>query len=356
MNLTEHLNQASLIGKQSKNEFIHFACLLIKAYVSLQKSDEESAVTLLQEGLRIGRENSFVNLYMWLPGVMESIVTKALDKGIEISYVQDMIRRNSLFPESAPLEIENWPWPLKIFTLGRFGIVKDGKPIRFSGKIQQKPLSLLKALIALGGRSVSVYQLNDVLWPEADGDAAHATFSTTLYRLRQLLGHEKAVHVQEGKITLDVQYCWVDAWAFERLLTQAENLYLKDQKGKASELMQKAIAMYHGHFLDEDQPWAISLREHLRNRFMQGVKKLGAYQENLRQWEQAISCYQKGLEVDDLTEEFYQCLMICYRHLDLRSEAFTIYQRCRKTLTAALGIDPSPETKAIYESLVSMSR
>ena len=356
MNLTEHLNQASLIGKQSKNEFIHFACLLIKAYVSLQKSDEESAVTLLQEGLRIGRENSFVNLYMWLPGVMESIVTKALDEGIEVSYVQDLIRRNSLLPENTTLEIDNWPWPLKIFTLGRFGIVKDGKPVRFSGKIQQKPLSLLKALIALGGRSVSVYQLNDVLWPEADGDAAHATFSTTLYRLRQLLGHEKAVHVQEGKITLDVQYCWVDAWAFERLLTQAENLYLKDQKGKASELMQKAIAMYHGHFLDEDQPWAISLREHLRNRFMQGVKKLGAYQENLRQWEQAISCYQKGLEVDDLTEEFYQCLMICYRHLDLRSEAFTIYQRCRKTLTAALGIDPSPETKAIYESLVSMSR
>jgi DNA-binding SARP family transcriptional activator len=355
-NLTEHLKQASLIGKQGKNKFIHFACLLIKAYISIQKGDEDSAVPLFRDGLQIGRKSGFRNLYMCPPGVMESIVTKALDKGIEVSYVQDLIRRNSLFPESAPLEIENWPWPLKIFTLGRFGIVRDGKPVRFFGKIQRKPLSLLKALVALGGRKVSVYQIHDTLWPEADGDAAHTMFSTTLYRLRQLLGYEKAIHLQEGKITLDSQYCWVDAWAFERLLTHAENLYHKDQKGKSTELMRKAINMYHGHFIEEDQPWTISIREHLRNRFMQGIKKLGAHHENLSQWEQAISCYQKGLEIDDLTEEFYQRLMICYRHLGLRSEALNVYQRCRKTLTAALSIDPSSETRAIYESMVSMNR
>lgn len=354
--LTEHLDQACSIGTQSNNKFIHFACLLIRAYVSLQKGDEASAVPLLKEGMLIGRENGFVNLYMWLPGVMEEIVMKALDAGIEVSYVQDLVRKNSLFPEGTPIEIENWPWPLKIYTLGRFGIVRDEKPIRFSGKVQQRPLSLLKALIAFGGRSVSRYQINDALWPDADGDAAHTAFSTTLHRLRQLIGYEKAVHVQEGKITLDARYCWVDAWAFERLLTQADDLYHKDQTEKAIELMQKAINMYHGHFLEEEQPWAITLREHLRNRFMQNVKKLGVYREDMGQWDQAIKCYGRGLEVDDLAEELYQRLMICYRHLGFRSDAFSVYQRCRKTLTAALGIAPSPETRAIYESLLSMNQ
>jgi DNA-binding SARP family transcriptional activator len=354
--LTNHLNSASLIGKQIKNKFIHFSCLLIKAYVSLQKGDETSAVPLLREGLRIGRENGFVNLYMWLPGVMENITVKALDAQIEVSYVQDLIRKNSLFHESPPLEIETWPWPLKIFTLGRFGIVKDGKPVRFSGKVQQKPLSLLKALVALGGRSVSEFQISDALWPEAEGDTAHTTFSTTLHRLRQLLGYEKAVHLQEGKITLNPGFCWVDVWAFERLLTQADDLNHKDKTGKAIELMQKAINMYHGHFLEEERPWAITLRERLRNRFMISIKKLGSYQENLGLWEQAISSYQKGLKVDDLAEELYQRLMICYRHLNLKSEACNIYQRCRKTLTAALGIEPSLETRAIYESLLSLNR
>jgi DNA-binding SARP family transcriptional activator len=297
-----------------------------------------------------------VNLYMWLPGVMEDIMVKALDAGIDVPYVQDLVRRNSLFPESAPLGVENWPWPLKIYTLGRFGIVKDGKSIRFSGKVQQKPLSLLKALIALGGRSVSTYQINDALWPDSDGDAAHTAFSTTLHRLRQLLGYEKAVHIQEGKLTLDDRYCWVDAWAFERLLAQADDLCHKDLTEKAIYLVQKAINMYHGHFLEEGPMWVVNLREHLRNKFMQTVKNLGAYRENMGQWDQAINCYQKGLEVDDLAEEFYQRLMICYRHLGFRSDAISVYQRCRKTLTAALGIAPSPATRAIYESLLSMNQ
>jgi LuxR family maltose regulon positive regulatory protein len=354
--LTEHFDQAERIGVQSKNKFIHFACLLIRAYVSLQKGDEASAVPLLKEGMRIGRENGFVNLYMWLPGVMEDIMVKALDAGIDVPYVQDLVRRNSLFPESAPLGVENWPWPLKIYTLGRFGIVKDGKPVRFSGKVQQKPLSLLKALIALGGRSVNTYQINDALWPDSDGDAAHTAFSTTLHRLRQVLGYEKAVHIQEGKLTLDDRYCWVDAWAFERLLTRADDLCHKDLTEKAIYLMQKAINMYHGHFLEEGQMWVVTLREHLRNKFMQTVKSLGAYRENMGQWDQAINCYQKGLEVDDLAEEFYQRLMICYRHLGFRSDAISVYQRCLKTLTAALGIAPSPATRAIYESLLSMNQ
>jgi ATP/maltotriose-dependent transcriptional regulator MalT/DNA-binding SARP family transcriptional activator len=347
-----HIDIAYLIGTQTKNEFTQFACLLTKAYFFIQKGEELSTLKSLREGMKIGHEKGFVNLYMWLPGVMESISAKALDAGIEVSYVQDLIKRNSFLPEGVPLETENWPWPLKIFTLGRFDIVKDGKPILFSGKVQQKPFSLLKAVIALGGRNVSELKINDVLWPEADGDAAHTSFSTTLYRLRQLLGCENSVHVQEGKITLDSRYCWVDAWAFERLLTQADVLYNKGKPEKAVELMHKAISMYHGHFLEE-QPWAISLRELLRNRFIQSIKKLGSYQENLGQWEQAISCYQKGLEVDDLAEEFYQRLMICYSHLNSRSQVFNVYKRCNKTISAILGIEPSPETRSIYESLIS---
>jgi DNA-binding SARP family transcriptional activator len=86
---------------------------------------------------------------------------------------------------------------------------------------------------------------------------------------------------------------------------------------------------------------------------MQGTKKLGTYLESLNQWEQAVSCYQKGLEIDDLAEEFYKRLMICYLNLGLRSEVFNVYRRCSKILAASLGIDPSPETKSIYESLVS---
>jgi LuxR family maltose regulon positive regulatory protein len=355
--MTEHLAEARLIGTQSKNEYTRFACLLTKAYFSLQKGDEASAVKLLREGMQIGRERGFVNLYMWLPGVMESITTKALDVGIEVSYVQDIIRRNALVPESPFLEIENWPWPLKIYTFGKFELLKDGKPFCFSGKVQKKPLLMLKALIALGGKDIREESLADICWPDADGDAAHSAFTTTLSRLRYLIGNEKAIQFNVGRATLDPCYCWVDVWVFERILGQAEALWkdsrLKDPLTEAVQLIEKAIDIYKGHFLvDEvEQPWTVSLRERLKSKFIRLIDRSGYYYEQTEQWEKAVEYYQRGLEVDDLTEEFYQRLMTCYQRIGRRGDAIAVYQRCRRILSAVLGIEPSPETEAIYKTL-----
>jgi hypothetical protein len=66
---------------------------------------------------------------------------------MEEEYVHELIRRLNIVPDPPPWHLENWPWPIKVFTLGRFELIKEGKPIRFSRKVQQKPLSMLKALI-----------------------------------------------------------------------------------------------------------------------------------------------------------------------------------------------------------------
>jgi len=55
--------------------------------------------------------------------------------------------------------------------------------------------------------------------------------------------------------------------------------------------------------------------------------------------------------VDDLAEVFYQRLMVAYEHLDRRAEALAVYERCSKTLAAALGIKPSAATQALYRAL-----
>ena len=57
---------------------------------------------------------------------------------------------------------DTWPYPLKLRTLGRFTVVRDDKPLsRVAG--HQKPLELLQALIALGGRAVDEAQLRRML-------------------------------------------------------------------------------------------------------------------------------------------------------------------------------------------------
>jgi len=201
-----------------------------------------------------------------------------------------------LVTEKPPFLLENWPLPLKIYTLGHFAILKDGQPVQFIRKVQQKPLSVLKALIAFGGKDVREDQIMDTLWPEADGDMAHQSFATNLHRLRQLLGYEKAIQRQEGKVTLDDRYCWVDVWAFTNTLDRADVQWKKERIKDAIQLMEKAISIYKGPFLaqETEKTWKISLSELLRSKFLRSIEKLGQYWQEINQWEKALDCYLKG--------------------------------------------------------------
>lgn len=93
------------------------------------------------------------------------------------------------------------------------------------------------------------------------------------------------------------------------------------------------------------------MSERLRGKFLRSVGKLGVFWQQSGQWEKALNCYQKGLEVDDLAEEFYQGLMRCYHRLDRQAEAISVYNRCKKILFKTLGIEPSAKTEALHRTL-----
>ena len=248
--------------------------------------------------------------------------------------------------------------------------MKDNQPIHFTGKVQKKPLEMLKSLIALGGRDIKEEQLSDLLWLESDGDVAHSNLKMTLSRLRKLIGVEDAVLFQDGKLTIDTRYCWVDAWVFERIFGQIEagfkSLTKKNREDtgedekragmeKIMRLSDKAIGIYKGHFLpaDAEYSWAISCHERLRSKFLRLVIMSGECLKQAEQWEKAIEHYQRALEVDNLAEEFYRHLMVCYKVLGRQAEAEKLYSRCCKTLSTVLGIEPSSEMRTLYQSVIS---
>jgi two-component SAPR family response regulator len=104
-----------------------------------------------------------------------------------------------------------------------------------------------------------------------------------------------------------------------------------------------------------EKTWKISLNELLRSKFLRSIEKLGQYWQKVDQWEKALDCYLKGLEVDDLAEEFYQGLMNCYRRLDRIADARGVYQRYRKTFST-LRLEPSAKIEAIYQEIFAENR
>ena len=95
------------------------------------------------------------------------------------------------------------------------------------------------------------------------------------------------------------------------------------------------------------------MRERLRSKYIHCLIELGHYQERLGSWDKAILCYQKGIEVDDLVETFYQRLMVCLVETGKKPEAMAVYRQCRQILSVVLGLEPMDETQALYQSIRS---
>jgi LuxR family maltose regulon positive regulatory protein len=351
----EHLAHAFARSHEISALQEQFTSHLGRAEFALDLEDETKLIESLSKAMSIGRKQAFVNTYFWRPEVMVKLCCKALQAGIEVEYVQDLIRERNLIPDEPPMHLESWPWAVQVFTLGRFQVLLDGKSFQSRRKAQKRPLEMLKVLVSFGNQSIDKNHLSDLLWPEAEGDRAQQTFDTTLHRLRQLLGYDKAVNLQEGKVNLDPRYCWVDSFAFEHILEQTESSSAKAKKDTALQLFERAVSLYEGHFLggEADQPWAISYRERLRSKFLRSIERLGDFFEKVGELDRAADCFRRAIEVDDLAEVFYQRLMLCLKRLDRRADALAVYQRCRNTLDATLGIEPTLETQTIYKSLLS---
>jgi LuxR family maltose regulon positive regulatory protein len=356
-----HAGKVLEIARNFGSLILEFSGLLLSAQAHLAEGPGLSAkhgLELLRRALELGSRQGYLNTVVWHPASMAFLCVTALEQGIEEQYVRDLIVRRKLVPDAPPMHLENWPWRFRMYTLSRFAIVKNGKPLRFDGRVRQKPLDLLKALISLGGRDVAIWSIIEALWPDADGDAAQRSFDTTLHRLRSMLGDDDVLSLQEGKLTLNSRLVWIDAWAFELLIGKAADVVRQPSahQGPAAALLDKALAFYHRHFLrDVSETWAVSMRERIRSKGLRAVMDLGRYWEDRQNIEQAIRCYEHGLDIDDLAEELYRRLMAIYRDRKRFAEGLSIYRRCRDVLQALHGIDPSDATEELHRSLLSSS-
>ena len=343
--------------RASGNRMFEFMERLTEARIAFGSGDEAGGFSALREGMKLGRVQEYVSLFWWWePEAMARLCLKALEARIEVEYVRGLIRKNRLVPGPSAPDLEKWPWPVKVYTLGRFSLVVDGKTLPSARKTRQKPLLLLKALIALGGREVPEEQLTDVLWPDADGDLAHQSLAKTLERRREMLGDDRAVLLHDGRYTLNNRHCWVDLWELERTLGRADaarkvGAHAPDG-GEAARLADRAIALYGGTLLLGETfcSCVVTHRERLRSKFLRTVVQAGRHWERAGEWEKAIAFYQKGLEVDPVSEDMYRGLISCNVRMGRAAEAHAVYQRCRKTLATVLGVSPSPDLQAILTS------
>ena len=251
-------------------------------------------------------------------------------------------------------------FPIRIYTLGQFNIFKsngvNGESSVLNRKGQHKPIEMLKALIALGGRDVGETRLSEALWPDTDGDVAHSAFSVTLHRLRKMIGHS-ALQLNDSRLSLNPNLCWVDVWSCEQLLNQAQRSLMKNSfaTDDAQKYIEAALFLYNGPFLgsEDEQAWFLMFRDRVHNKIIRSLIALCRQLENRQQCLEALDYYHKGIELEPMAEEFYYRLMKCYATHGRKSEAVSVYLRCNKVLESTLGVSASTKTRDLYQSLLN---
>jgi LuxR family transcriptional regulator, maltose regulon positive regulatory protein len=335
------VRDARALGVATRNPMIRWMADLLEAYIRLRRG--EDAESLIESAMALGGEQGYRHFFFWPPHAVARVCLEALTRGIHADVAIELIDKAQLPAPVEAMDAERWPWPLKIFTLGRFTILVRGATLSFEGKVQHGPLNLLKALIALGGRDVAEHRLIDALWPDAAGDAGEQSLATTLSRLRKLIGVH-AIKRQDGRLSLEPALCWVDCWALERALGSQST-------GAAPEALGERIrALYRGHFLqgDDAAPWALHLRERLRVAVVARLDQFAQSALNQGDVTSALRLFELGLKVDDLVEDFYAGLIRCHGLSGQASQAVMTYHRCQRVLCTRLGVMPSDRTTRTY--------
>jgi LuxR family maltose regulon positive regulatory protein len=275
---------------------------------------------------------------------------RALESDADVATAQRVILAKNIVPTKAAAFLENWPWPVRVYSLGQFSVHVNGQPLQFLGKAPKKQLELLKALAAFGGTEVSKERLAQALWPDAEGDDAQQALSTTLYRLRQLVGANTIIQSQ-GSLSLSSDQCWSDIHCVNYHLLQASKHIKQNKLIDAWSSTDKALALYHGPFSGYgSSPWELSVSERLRRRLLNHIDDLASRLVDKQYYGLAIQAYMKGIETDELQEGFYQGIIRCYKQVGRDAEAYSVYKQCQTVLASVLGCMPSAQTLALINN------
>jgi LuxR family transcriptional regulator, maltose regulon positive regulatory protein len=348
---SENLLAAVQNEPQLRNsKIIHFLVNLAYADSSYEQNLTIKAELYCQAAFAAAREEGGI----WMPLSLSNrrlgaVCARALEAEIEENTVVEMIRRWQLKPPDPVIMSERWPWPVRIYALGRFEIYCDGKLLTLSAKTPRKPLELLTILICAGQAGVFREAVARKLWPDSDGDLALQTLNTTLHRLRKLLGNNETVVQKGSQLFLNRNLCWIDCRYFQWQVQQIESTAHQDG---AEWFITQALALYQGPFTTghEHLSVAVGYSSQLSRQWLNVVAAAVPLFIRPDTGNETKRAVQQALSDDDTAAAVFRILVSTFNKSGRDIEALDILHRCR-SLMDEQGISCDRKTMAFFSNL-----
>jgi DNA-binding SARP family transcriptional activator len=248
---------------------------------------------------------------------------------------------------------------LNIALLGGVSFSADGAIVRSD----LGPAGRLLAcyLFEFAGRVHRRERLADLFWGETDPDKARSALNTAIWRIRKILelgskgGARHLITIGEDVILEPSQSIQIDTHVlqsvFQRVLSRHHASELPD--GDIREIS-AAIDSYGGPFLDGyDGEWVLQERERLHCLFVRSTFALMRAAAVRGHYEHALDFGRRILGTDPLRESVQRDVMLLLVLNGQRVEAIRSYQKLVALLRSELDIGPMPETKRLYDDILS---
>ncbi|MCB1968445.1 MAG: hypothetical protein KDI64_21000, partial [Candidatus Accumulibacter sp.] len=121
------LESGRRIGLAMGSDILCFQADLCEALFALDGGNDERCARALRSAFGLGAARDYLNHNSFRPAVMARLCAFALAHDIAPDYARRLIRERTLKPPA--LDVDGWPWPVRMYTLGRFSLVVDGRPI-----------------------------------------------------------------------------------------------------------------------------------------------------------------------------------------------------------------------------------
>jgi ATP/maltotriose-dependent transcriptional regulator MalT/DNA-binding SARP family transcriptional activator len=243
---------------------------------------------------------------------------------------------------------------VRIYLLGDPRIVVGSVPITTWRRHQARDLLLF--LLDRHG-SASRDEILTALWPDADPASASTitAFRVARHHLKRTLGLGECLD-QQGRGTRErwqlKAACWVDADEFEQLIERAHHCVTDTRLDEAATLLREALTLWRGPYVSGTySEWILARREQLARRRYEVIEQLAEAELALGDLNAAIQHFCDLLSDEPYRESAHRGLMECYARRGELGRALDHFQRCRDLLRTELGVEPSPQTLALYQRL-----
>lgn len=346
----EMLSRAKQCAENMDSQPMMFHYLLLSGYFHFLEGDMAEAEEHIRRCLEMCKEEHYLYAgFAWSPDILTKVCHLALENDIHADIARSLIRRLRLPPPADNTNSDTWPALCRICCLGEFSVTVDDQVVTARRKLNAKPWQLLMVLISQGGKNVPEETIADYLWQDSDGDAARSAFSTTLQRLRQLLGQPELVLVESRKVSLNPKLVQVDIFEFEKLVDDCLNSSQVSETG-----LNKLLDVYKGSFLrDQQAPPFFTMRNHLQRRFARCIRHMAEIKLREKDREFSEKIYISAIEKAPLAEVLYQGFMeLCLKTGNV-NKGVDMYRQLLSGLKAQ-GLDkPLPETALLFQKIMA---